>query len=113
MPVRPNRRRYVVYRVLSEQELDRREVLEAVKESVGVLFGEFGLSRIRITPIFYDEAEREGILRCAHKDLWDLRAAMAFVDQIDSKKASILVKGVSGTLKAAKVKFLSKRAASR
>ncbi|MBL7118489.1 ribonuclease P protein component 2 [Candidatus Bathyarchaeota archaeon] len=107
MPVRSTRRRYIVYQVLSEQELGRREILEAVKESVGMLFGELGMSRILITPIFYDETVREGILRCAHKNLWDLRAAIALVDQINSKKASILVKGVSGTIKAAKTKFLS------
>jgi len=112
MPVHLTRRRYIVYQVLSVQELGRREILGAVKESVGTLFGELGLSRIRITPIFYDETKREGILRCAHKDLWDLRAALAFIDQIDSKKASILVKGVSGTLKAAKTKFLSGQSAS-
>jgi len=107
MPVRPNRRRYAVFRVLSEEVLSGSEVFGAVRESISTLLGEVGSSRVLFTPVFYDERRGEGILRCSNRDLLDLRAAMALIGHIGSKRASIIVKGVSGTLRAAKAKFLS------
>ena len=108
MPVHLVRRRYVVFHVLSEHDLSGREILEAIRESIGILFGELGLSRIRVTPILFDEKRSEGILRCSHNDVWDLRAAMTLINQIGSEKVSISVKGVSGTLNAARRHFLLK-----
>lgn len=108
MPVHLVKRRYVVFHVLSEHDLSGREILEAIRESIGILFGELGLSRLRVTPILFDERSSEGILRCNHDDMWDMRAALALIDQIGSEKVSISVKGVSGTLNAAKRRFLLK-----
>jgi len=110
MPVRKDRRRYIVYKVLSERVLEGREILRTIRDSTRDLFGEVGMGRITIKPIFYDDRRREGVIRCAHTDLWDLRAAMALIDSVGSDRASILVKGVSGTLKTAKKKFLSEEA---
>ncbi len=107
MPVHLVRRRYVVFHVLSEYDLSGGEILEAIRESIGILFGELGLSRLHVTPIFFDEKSSKGILRCDHDDVWDLRASMALIGQIGSGKVSISVKAVSGTLNAAKRRFLS------
>ena len=107
MPVHLTRRRYVVFQVLSEQIPDGRTVLEAIRDSIGTLFGEVGVSQVHFTPISYDETKGIGIIRCDHENAQGLRAAIAFVDHIGSRRASILVKGVSGTLKSAGAKFLS------
>jgi RNase P/RNase MRP subunit POP5 len=93
--------------VFSEQTPPGGAVLEAVRESIGILFGELGVSRIHLTPIFYDEARGEGIMRCNHEAVWNLRVAIAFVDHVGPQRASIIVRGVSGTLRAADAKFLS------
>ncbi len=112
MPVRDTRRRYIVFHVLSEQLVHGDEILEAVNESIGMLLGELGLSRLYFKPIFFDEEQGEGILRCDHDDLTDLRAAMSLIDHVGSKNASLIVKGVSGTLRSAKKKFLSHQSLS-
>ena len=107
MPVHITKRRYLVFRVLSEQVPAGEAVLEAITDSIDTLFGEFGLSRLHFIPIFYDEKKGEGIIRCDHEDVLDLRAAIAFIDQVESKPASIIISGVSGTLKAADARLFS------
>ncbi len=107
MPVHLAKRRYLVFQVLSDQIPAGRAVLEAVTDSISTLFGEIGVSRLHFTPILYDEARGEGVIRCDHENVQDLRAAMAFVDHVDSQRASIIVRGVSGTLRAIDAKFFS------
>jgi len=45
-------------------------------------------------------------LRCEYRQVGELKAAMASTKKIGGREASLVILGVSGTLKAAKRKFL-------
>ncbi len=56
--------------------------------------------------VLYDTNSRRGLLRCGHKQANEVKAAMLSIKKISGKEASFVILGVSGTIKAAKRKFL-------
>ena len=94
------RRRYLVLKVVSEQLLNGREVLNTVEASVLMLFGEYGVSQANLRIIDYDLQRSQSVIRCSHKALEKVRASIASITEINGKIAAIHVVGVSGTLKA-------------
>ena len=97
---RLERRRYLALKVQSEQPLDGKTVMDAVHASVHRLFGEYGASRANLKMIDYNPQTDHLVIRCSHKALEEVRAAIASTIEIDGKAAAVHVFGVSGTLKA-------------
>ena len=102
MPVRRVRRRYLRFRVASEWRYQAQDVADAVQRGVLSLYGVHGLSRINPVFIGFEEEGQTGILRCSHLHLRLMRAALAYVTNIDGHVASIHVMRVSGTIKGLK-----------
>ena len=101
------RRRYLALRVVSEQHLDERDVMDAVWKAVFKLFGEYGASRTNVSLIKYDPQRNYAVVRCSHTALERVRASIASITEIDGKPAVIRVIGVSGTLRALRKKVLT------
>ncbi len=97
---RRERRRYLALEVQSEQPLNERTVMDAVEASVQRLFGEYGASQANLKLIKYIPQKSQLVIRCSHKALEKVRAAIASTLEINKKTAAIHVVGVSGTLKA-------------
>ena len=94
------RKRYVLYRVLCENDgLGKDSVRKAIYESFFRFFGFLGLSQARLIFIDYDENEKVGILACSHRFLELVRVSLALISQIDGKKVNIYTVRVSGTIK--------------
>ena len=55
--------------------------------------------------VLYDMNSRRGLLRCNHRQVNEVKAAMLSIKEIGGEKASLKILGVSGTMKAAKRKF--------
>jgi ribonuclease P/MRP protein subunit POP5 len=102
---RRERRRYLALKIQSDQSFDARTVMDAVHASVHRLFGEYGASQANLKLIDYNPQTEHLVIRCSHKALEQVRAAIASTVEIDGKAAAVHVLGVSGTLKA-----LSKKA---
>jgi ribonuclease P/MRP protein subunit POP5 len=100
------RRRYLAIKVLSEQSISKREIVDAVWNAVLQLFGEYGASQTNLTFIEYNSEKSWGIVRCSHRALEMVRASVASVIEINGKPVAIDVLGVSGTLKALRKKVL-------
>ena len=94
------RRRYVAFE-LGGEGVFRSEIARALDES--------SLARGLLKLIFYDGESRRGLVRCGHTQLGELKTALSKIEEIGGKKVSFNVLGVSGTIKAAKRKFLSQR----
>ncbi len=94
------RRRYLALEAESDQSVDERGLMDAVWDAVYQLFGEFGASQTGLSLVKRDR-EEDGVLvvRCSHKALSMVRAAVAAVTEIGGKRAVIRVVAVSGTLK--------------
>jgi RNase P/RNase MRP subunit POP5 len=94
--------------VKSEQPFNGRIVMDVVKASVQRLFGEYGASQANLKLIKYIPQEDQLVIRCSHRALEKVRAAIASTIEINGKTTAIHVIGVSGTLKAlAKKTYLS------
>lgn len=99
------RRRYLALKVECEEPLDRNAVSDAVCNSVLRLFGEVGVSQAGLYLVHFDEKMNYAVLRCSHKALPMVKAAVASIIKIGSQLAAVHVLRVSGSLKA-----LSKKA---
>ena len=94
------RRRYLALKVDCEEPLDSRVVSDAVWNAVLRLFGEVGASQAGLYLVKFDEKTRYAVLRCSHKTLPMVRAAVASITRIGNAKAAFHVLRVAGTLKA-------------
>jgi RNase P/RNase MRP subunit POP5 len=85
-------------------------VRKAVYEAYRRLFGLAGLSQAELAWIGYMENLGLGILRCNHRAVSSLRAALAMTGTLNGRKARICTVRVSGTVKTLKeiVKQLEK-----
>jgi len=94
------RRRYFALRVECAEPLDYRAVSDSVWDAVLCLFGEVGCSQAGLYLIRFDEKNNYAVLRCSHKALPMVRAAIASITRIGNKPAAFHVLRVSGSLKA-------------
>jgi RNase P/RNase MRP subunit POP5 len=98
--IKQEKRRYLALKVVSEQPIDEGTLLNAVKDSVRRLFGEYGASKTNLKMISYIPEKRKFVIRCSHTMLEKVRASIASIIEINDKPTAIHVVGVSGTLKA-------------
>ena len=101
------RKRYLALRVECEKFLDHKAVLDAVWNSVLGLFGEVGCSQAGLYLVHFDEKTNYTVLRCSHKALPMVRAAITSITKIGNQPAAIHVLRVSGSLKALRKKVTS------
>ncbi|MCK5562536.1 hypothetical protein KAI30_00055 [Candidatus Bathyarchaeota archaeon] len=94
------RKRYLAFKVVSEQPVSKGDVADAVWNAVLRLFGEYGASQANLALIEYDQEKSWGIIRCSHRAVEMVRASIASVTEINEKPVAIHVLRVSGTLKA-------------
>ncbi|MCZ7396940.1 MAG: ribonuclease P [Candidatus Methanoperedens sp.] len=104
IPVLRDKKRYIVFEVISEQTVTRYDLAGEIFNSVFSLLGDAGASEINFGLLSYDG--RYGILRCAREKTSDTRAALACVNTVRGQRISILVLGMSGTIKGATEKFI-------
>jgi len=100
------RRRYLALKVVSEQRVNERTVMDALWNALLKLFGEYGASQANVSLVEYDQQRNYAVVRCSHTALETVRASITSVTEINGKPASIHVMGVSGTLKALRKKML-------
>ena len=103
------RRRYFALKIVSEQTVNERELIDTVWGAVHQLFGEYGASQVGLTLIEYDPKGDYAVVRCSHKALEMVRASIASILKIKEKPVAIHVIGVSGTLKSLRKKFLNQK----
>jgi ribonuclease P/MRP protein subunit POP5 len=99
------RRRYLVFEVMSERELSKKELLREIREAMFSLYGDVGVSESGIRLIGYQNEKGTnrgvGIVRCAHTKVEGVRAAVASIHSVNGARLGIRVIGISGTIKGA------------
>lgn len=66
-----------------------------------------GAAEVKPRLIFFEAPSQRGLLRCGHGLVDEVKAGMGEAGGIDGKKARFAILGVSGTIRAARRKFLS------
>jgi ribonuclease P/MRP protein subunit POP5 len=104
LPILFPRRRYVVFRLDSEEEVGSRELQREIHSAQASLFGDQGAARNRLKLIYYESPF--GMLRCRHDQIEETRATLASIYAIGGVRAALHIKGVSGTIKSAREKYI-------
>jgi ribonuclease P/MRP protein subunit POP5 len=102
-----SRRRYLAYKVMSEDRIIFQDFSNSIWHSLLNFLGELGAakSEVWIVKDTYDEANQTGIIRCAHDMVEQVRTALALIERIGDTRVAVNVLGVSGSISAAKMKF--------
>jgi len=105
------RNRYLVFKVYTEKklDLDREDIKQTLFNTARTLFGEVGLAKLNLQLIDFNPSNLEGILKCGHKTVTETRAIIATITSLKKEPVNLHVKGVSGTLKRARKKFIEKK----
>ena len=104
------RKRYLVFRVLTEaneMEIPEKKLIKAISNQLIRLFGEVGASRTHFWIHNYDEHNKIGLIECRLKYLTLIRATIASITKIEETPVLIYSRGVTGTIKSAKRKYLN------
>ncbi len=99
------RRRYLALKAEGGQSFGDRDLMDAIWGSVYRLFGEFGASQTGLSWMDWDREREVLVVKCSHKALDMVRAAVAAVTEINEERAVIRVVAVSGTIKALRKKL--------
>jgi ribonuclease P/MRP protein subunit POP5 len=98
------RRRYLALKVVSEQTVTEKAVMNAVWKAIFQLFGEYGASQTDLSLMEADPERNYSVVSCSHKSLERTRASIASITEINGRPAEVHVIGVSGTLRALRKK---------
>lgn len=104
MPVRGTGRRYLAISIDGGGAYSEQEISDVLYQAVRGLFGDYGVSGLRLRLIEYDEEKREGIVRCSRSHMREMRAVLALITEISNREAAVRVRGASGTIKSLKSK---------
>jgi ribonuclease P/MRP protein subunit POP5 len=108
LPTLRERKRYIVYEIISEHNFNIKEISKSILESVEKCFGCIGSAKAGI--LFpadnFNENHQKGIIRVSHKEVDNVRFALMTITKINNTKVIFRTIGVSGILKKAKNKFM-------
>jgi ribonuclease P/MRP protein subunit POP5 len=104
LPTLREKKRYIAFTINSEKKISRQELVGNIHNSIISLFGDTGASQINPALMSFDGIF--GILRCARDKTLNTRAGLACINNIRGIRVSILVLGISGTIKGATEKFI-------
>ena len=93
------KRRYLLFEAICDAEVGKHELQNAIWDSIYSLYGDTGASESRLWLVNYDSGIGIGVLRCAHRTVEEVRAALACIHSVDGVRTAIRVIRVSGTLK--------------
>lgn len=104
LPILRDKKRYIAFEIISARNVNRQELTSEITNSIVSLFGDVGASEIN--PALMSFGGRFGILRCAREKTLEARAGLACINNIGGMRLSIMVMGISGTIKGATEKFI-------
>ena len=98
LPTLKERKRYVVYQVLTAHPL-RRSIRDELLASLTRQLGVQGMAEAGILSVTHDQDAQTGILRVSHAHVAKLRAALLMTTHLGRTKVCIRTLGVSGILR--------------
>ncbi|MFH1722568.1 MAG: Rpp14/Pop5 family protein [Candidatus Altiarchaeota archaeon] len=105
-PTLRERNRYLAFKVEGSRSFGSEEVGRSIWAVSLRFLGELGVSKTSLRIIEFDEKKQKGIVKCTHKTVAEVRAAIAVISEIEKTKAAVRVIGVSGTIKKAKKEYI-------
>lgn len=105
------KKRYIAFEITGEENIEFPELVNAVWHSLLNLFGEVKTAEINFWMVkdSWNQETQRGLIKCNHNHVSEVRLALALLDRIGDSEVSIRTMGVSGTMKAAKKKYMGER----
>lgn len=105
------KKRYIAIKIFGEEKVEFSQLVNAVWHSVLDLFGEVETGDINFWVVkdSWEEKEQKGLVKCNHNHVAQVRLALALINRIGDNDVSVKTLGVSGTMKAARKKYLGER----
>lgn len=101
LPSLKEKKRYIAFEVISNDKVDQEESYKAIKTKSKEFLGSLGLSKAGFLPLNIWK-NNKGIIKVAHKEVDNIKAALALTKNINSKEVIIRSLGISGVLNKAK-----------
>ncbi|HLC86568.1 MAG TPA: Rpp14/Pop5 family protein [Candidatus Nanoarchaeia archaeon] len=102
------KKRYLVYEVISEGNIEYKKLKEEVTEKFREYFGNFTLSKANLN--FLEFQKNRGVIKLNNKYLDHLRASFCFVRKINKEDILLRSLGASGMINKSRSKFLHRGA---
>jgi len=99
------KKRYITFEILASEKIEINELIKGVWSSVINLIGCLGVAKTNFKFINELCRNQKFVVRCLPKDVELIRLALSLITEINGKKVCIRSLGVTGTIKAAKIKF--------
>jgi ribonuclease P/MRP protein subunit POP5 len=117
-PVLPSlreKKRYLVFEIISKSKIDSKKVSKTILDGCRDYLGEMGMAKAGLLMLNdkYNKEEQKGIIKVNNKMVDHLRAALCFIKKIDNQKVIVRSIGMSGILKKAQAKFMTKKQGGR
>ncbi len=102
MPSLREKKRYVVYHVAAEDNVDQKSTQDAVLDACQTLLGTYGMAKAGV--LFLDDWQNQhGILRVNRKYVDHIKSAFLFITSIAGIPATVSSVSVSGILAKARM----------
>lgn len=108
-PSMRQQKRYIVFEVISESPVTYGDIISSVWTSMLNFLGELGSSETRVWFVagLYDDKTQRGVIRCRHDSVEKVRSVLSLIQIIGESRSIVKIIGVTGTIKAAKKKYLT------
>ena len=105
LPSLREKKRYVVYEILSDKGVNAGQAREAIYNNLLKMMGEIELGRAGMQ-ILPDYTMQRGIIKISNKYVDTLKASFALMEKINNNKVIVASRGVSGAINKARSKFM-------
>ncbi|OYT28388.1 MAG: hypothetical protein B6U94_08550 [Thermofilum sp. ex4484_79] len=93
------RKRYLIFKIVGNIEIDKKELDSKISAVIKRLYGIQGLVHSGYKLMVYNRHTKTGIIRCNHKDLDLVRSSLLFLPNvINSGDVNVITIKTSGTL---------------
>ena len=98
--------RYIVYNIISDEDIEFNEVSKAINIKTKNFLGDLEMSETMLWVMKdYDKKSKTGLIRCKNTYVEKIRCVLALIGEIGEIKCIIRVRGVTGTIESAKDKY--------
>lgn len=105
LPTLRERKRYLVYEVISNRKLAHESVKKEIKKSILDFIGELGYAKSGVI-IMDDWKNNKGLIKINHNFVDQIKASLSLIKTIDDQKVIVKSSGLSGILNKSRKKFV-------
>jgi ribonuclease P/MRP protein subunit POP5 len=99
-PTLKERKRYILFKIHSDNKINKETALRQCTEACLRFLGEFGCAEagVQMLPETWDKEKQTGIIKTSHKWVDQTKSALMLIKNIDGQKATVSTVLTSGSI---------------